>query len=674
MKFFLIYLFGLLLTFPIRLFSQSELPLLLPKPQLITLNEERFPIGRIQLKTPVLQQECEMLLKEAGGIPDIQAALKMEIRLIGHLENIQNNPEEAYHLSVTSQTICIEAQTETGVFRALQTLRQLKSPEGNYFHGCTITDWPAFHIRGFMHDTGRGYISFPELKREIALLSRYKINTFHWHLTENQAWRIESKIYPQLNDSINMSRLPGKYYTQEEARELVHFCKQHHVLLIPEIEMPGHSEAFTRTFGCDMQSRQGMVILKQLVDEICTVFDLPYLHIGTDETRFSNPDFVPEMVSYIRAKGKKVISWNPGWTYKKGEIDMTQLWSYRGKAQAGIPAIDSRFHYLNHYDIFGDLIALYNSRIYNCESGSEEIAGVIAALWNDRLVEPEKNIILENNFYPCMLAIAERAWLGGGSEYFDKNGTILPPEDDSVFLAFADFEKRLLWQKEHHLQQYPFPYVRQTQVKWNITDPFPNEGNLGKSFPPEKKLCRNYTYQKQTYSVRQARGAGIYLRHVWGNLVPGFFKAPQENHTAYAWTWVYSPRKQETGLWVEFQNYGRSEADLPPPPGKWDYRESRIWLNETELFPPSWSNAHTSPSTEIALGNENGSARPPLLVHLKKGWNKLFLKLPIGKFSTPEIRLQKWMFTVLFVTPDGQKATEDLIYSPDKIKPKPIRK
>ena len=670
MKILLIYLSSLFIIFPIRLFGQAEFPMLLPKPQIITFHSDHFFIGSIRLETPVLERECEMLLKEVGGVLDAQAVPVIEIRLISHLEKVKNNPEEAYRISVTSQKILLEALTETGVFRALQTLRQLKSPKGPYFYGCLVTDWPAFRIRGFMHDTGRSYLSFSELKREIAQLSRYKINTFHWHLTENQAWRIESKIFPQLNDSVNMSRLPGQYYTQEEARELVRFCKQHHILLIPEIDMPGHSEAFVRTFGCDMQSPQGMMILKQLLDEICTVFDVPYLHIGTDEVRFTHPDFVPEMVNYVRSKGKKVISWNPGWPYQKGEIDMTQLWSYRGKAQTGIPAIDSRFHYLNHYDVFGDLVALYNSRIYNCETGNEDIAGVILAVWNDRLVVSEKNILLENNFYPCLLAIAERAWLGGGSEYFDQNGPLLPTEDDSVSCAFADFEKRLLWHKEHYFQHYPFPYVRQTQVKWNITDAFPNAGNLEASFPPEKKLRQTYFYQNQSYSVRTARGAGIYLRHVWGDLIPGFMKEPRENHTAYAWTWVYSPRKQETGLWVEFQNYGRSEKDLPPPQGKWDYRGSRIWLNGTELLPPRWTNTHTSPSTEIALGNENCTARPPLLVHLKKGWNKLFLKLPIGKFSTPEIRLQKWMFTVIFVNPDGQKATENLTYSPHKIKPK----
>lgn len=281
-----------------------------------------------------------------------------------------------------------------------------------------------------MHDVGRTYISMEELKREIAILARYKINVFHWHLTENQSWRLESKIFPVLNDSVNTTRMPGKFYTQEEAKELVAYCKAHNMTLIPEFDMPGHSAAFIRAFRHDMQSPEGMKILKLLMDEVCETFDVPYIHIGTDEVKFTNPKFVPEMIAHVRANGKKVISWNPGWHYQPGEIDMTHLWSYRGKAQEGIPVIDSRFHYLNHFDTFGDIIGLYNSRIYNKEQGSDDMAGAIVAVWNDRLVAPERNIILENNFYPNVLALAERAWRGGGTEYFDKNGTILRSEDN----------------------------------------------------------------------------------------------------------------------------------------------------------------------------------------------------------------------------------------------------
>ena len=628
----------------------------LPEPQQVKLSGEQFDMKRVRLVSSVLVPQLEAWVTEAGGTADECASSVIEIRLVEKLEGIPLNENEAYRLTVHRNKIRVEAITEQGAYWGLQTLNQLlQHRRGKTFvRGCEIVDWPAFRVRGFMQDVGRGYISMDELKREIDMLSRYKINVFHWHLTENQAWRLESKLFPVLNDSCNVTRMPGKFYTQEEAKELVRYCKQRQVLLIPEFDMPGHSAAFVRAFRHDMQSEAGMKILKLLMDEVCDVFEVPYLHIGT------------EMVAYIRAKGKKVISWNPGWHYKPGEIDMTHLWSYRGKAQEGIPAIDSRFHYLNHFDVFADIIALYNSRIYNQPQGSDDIAGAIMAVWQDRVVVPEENVIRENAFYPNMLAFAERSWRGGGSEYFDRNGTVLPGEDSEEFKSFADFEERMLWHKEHHFKGYPFAYVKQTNVKWNITDAFPNGGNPEQAFPPEAGLKDQYIYDGKAYNVRQAIGAGIYLRHVWGTLVPSFYKEPAENHTAYAYTWVYSPKAQDVGLWVEFQNYGRSEKDLPPPAGKWDYKGSRIWLNDSEILPPVWTATHTKPDNETPLGNENFTARPPLKVHLNKGWNKVLLKLPVGKFTTPQVRLVKWMFTTVFVTLDGEHAVDGLIYSPEK--------
>ena len=643
---------------------------LLPKPQLYKDTGKNFTMGKVKLSTPVLRPEWEVFIMNAGGEIVEHSSSVIEVELVPSIEEARLNGAEAYRLSVSNKRIKIEAVTEQGVYWAMQTLRQLERKKGkrSSVAGCEIVDWPAFRIRGFMQDVGRSYISMEELKREIEILSRFKINVFHWHLTENQAWRLESKIFPMLNDSVNTIRMPGKYYTLEEARDLVDFCKKHQVLLIPEIDMPGHSAAFVRAFRHDMQSPEGMKILKLLLDEVCETFDVPYLHIGTDEVEFTNPHFVPEMVAYVRSKGKKVISWNPGWHYKPGEIDMTHLWSYRGKAQPGIPAIDSKFHYLNHFDVFGDIVALYNSRIYDQAEGSEDIAGTILALWHDRLIDNEWNLVIENGLYPNMLAIAERAWRGGGTEYFDGLGTILPPEDTEAFKEFADFEKRMLWHKEHTFKGYPFAYVKQTNVKWNITDAFPNGGDMDKVFPPEQELKDIYHYNGNTYGVRQAIGAGIYLRHVWGDMVPAFYADPKENHTAYAYTWVYSPKDQEVGLWAEFQNYSRSEMDLAPLPDKWDYKGSRIWINGCEILPPVWTATHKVKSYEVPLGNENCVGRVPLAVHLNKGWNKVFLKLPIGKFKMAETRLVKWMFTAVFVTPDGERAVEGLIYSPDKQK------
>ena len=559
--------------------------------------------------------------------------------------------EEAYHLLITKKGILLEATTPKGMYWGRQTLEQLKTTKNKkiYLPQCDITDWPAFRIRGFMHDVGRSYIPLEELKREISLLSRYKINVFHWHLTENQAWRLECRKYPQLNAPENMEREKGKFYTLEEARQLVEFCKQHQVLLIPEIDMPGHSAAFVRTFKTDMQSEKGTQILKDIIDEVCATFDVPYLHIGTDEVQFTNPDFVPMMVKYIRDKGKKVISYNPGWNYKPGEIDMMQLWSYRGKAQKGIPAIDCRYHYANHFDTYADLVAMFNSRIYNQPESSDDLAGCIVAFWNDRFIDNTPQLLAENNFYPYMLTLAERAWRGGGNCYFDGKGTLLWEDEPEQLAAFKEFEDRLLWQKKTWLKEIPFPYVRQTQSEWQITDAFPNGGDLNKVFPPEEKEDSVYQYEGKTYKPRKIIGNGIYLRHVWGTLVPGFYANPQENHTAYATRWIYSPKERKTQLMLEFQNYSRSESDLAPRQGTWDYKCSRAWINGKEIMPPVWENTNTERSNEITLKNENYMSRPAIDITLKKGWNKLMLKLPVGKFSSKETRLVKWMFTAALV-------------------------
>ena len=578
------------------------------------------------------------------------AKIAVEERIVAQIEGAKFQ-EEAYHLLITKKGILLEATTPKGMYWGRQTLEQLKTTKNKkiYLPQCEITDWPAFRIRGFMHDVGRSFIPVEELKREISLLSRYKINVFHWHLTENQAWRLECKKYPQLNAPENMEREKGKYYTLEEARQLVEFCKQHQVLLIPEIDMPGHSAAFERTFKTDMQSEKGTQILKDIIDEVCATFDVPYLHIGTDEVQFTNPDFVPMMVKYIRDKGKKVISYNPGWNYKPGEIDMTQLWSYRGKAQKGIPAIDCRYHYANHFDTYADLVAMFNSRIYNQPEGSDDLAGCIVAFWNDRYIDNTPQLLAENNFYPYMLTLAERAWRGGGNCYFDGKGTLLWEDEPKQLAAFKEFEDRLLWQKNTWLKEVPFPYVRQTQSEWQITDAFPNGGDLNKVFPPEEKEDSVYQYEGKTYKTRKIIGNGIYLRHVWGTLVPGFYANPQENHTAYATRWIYSPKERKTKLALEFQNYSRSESDLAPRQGTWDYKCSRAWLNGKEIMPPVWENTNTERSNEITLKNENYMSRPAIDITLKKGWNKLMLKLPVGKFSSKETRLVKWMFTVALV-------------------------
>ena len=651
--------------------SLSDYPLL-PVPQEIQFNSGKVTVRKAQVSMPHFSDMWQQSLAELGITSDDKASFVISGRIVDRIDGAPEGNDEAYRLSVTSKGIEVQAVSPKGIYWALQTLAQLSADSGKApvrLPKCDILDWPAFPLRGFMMDTGRSYISMDELKREIDIMSRFKLNTFHWHLTENQAWRLESKIFPILNDSINMERQKGQFYTLDQARELVDYAKAHNINVIPEIDMPGHSAAFVRTFRHDMQSPEGMKILKLLMEEVCETFDVPYIHIGTDEVQFTNPGFVPEMVRFVRDHGKKVISWHPGWKYKPGEIDMTFMWSYRGKPTPGIPAVDLRYHYINHFDTYADLVALYRSKVYNRTEAGGDIAGVEIALWNDRYVDNEASLIAQNSVYPAMLTVAERSWHGGGTEYFDSLGTNIAPESSADFKEFADFERRLLWHKNHTLDSIHIPYVRQTNVKWRITDAFPNGGDLSKVFPPETEGPKDtYTFNDSTYNTADATGAGIYLRHVWGSMVPAFYKNPQPDHTAYAFTYVYAPKDMTVGLQVETQNYSRSESDIPPRQGEWDYRRSKIWINGSELPAPKWTGTHTTRTNEITLGNENFAAREPIAVKLHKGWNSVMLKLPVGQFNAPETRIVKWMFTFVFTTPDGKNAAPGLIYSPDKIR------
>lgn len=580
---------------------------------------------------------------------------------------------EAYALAITPSGVKIKCVADAGEINARKTLAQLikTCDKKRGVPVCKIIDWPAYPMRGFMMDCGRSYIPLADLKKIVAFCAEYKINTFHWHLTENQGWRTESRVYPELNDKKNYTRDHGKFYTFKEIRELVAYCDSLGVMLIPEIDMPGHSAAFVRTFNCDMQSEKGTGILKKLVDEIIregfSSKTVPYFHIGTDEVHITNPNFVPEMVAFVRERGKKVATWNPGAHYKSGEIDLVQMWSGRGRPLAGTPSLDSRLHYLNHFDSFADPVAVFFSNFAETPEASDTIAGGIAAIWCDRYIVGTDAILAHNAFYPSMLAFAESAWHGGRKEYFHGTGTVIPLEGEKL-AQLKNFERRMLPVKKELGAK--MPWVPQTDMLWRITDPFPNGGKLDKVFPPEKELKNEYTFDGKKIGTREARGAAIYLRHVWGpgglGTVTGFFKNPQPNSTVYAQTYVWSPKAQRVGLWAQTHKISASEPDLPPPQGKWDYRESQFWLNDKEIPAPKWESSHKNRNQETPLTNENFEVRPPIPVHLKQGWNKVLIKLPVAGFSSGQARLYKWMFTFALVSPDGSAPVEGLVWSPDK--------
>ncbi len=646
---------------------------LLPKPKATAVNGHAFSLKQpVRLNDPTGSTLLVSLFKVSNS-----AKAAVTVRLVSDDElgtfdyALAGFENEGYRLSVASKNVTITAASRTGVIRAAQTLMQLAAAtDGASLPGGTITDYPAFKLRGFMHDVGRSFISFEELKREIDLLARFKVNVFHWHLTDNQAFRFESKAFPQLNQAANMMRFASSYYTQEQCTELEAYAAERGMVIIPEIDMPGHSRAFTEAMGYTMSSEQGRAVLKTLLAELAAAFPLaPYLHIGADEAG-TTAEFINEMTGYIhQSLGRRCIVWNPISgvnisTATLPHIDMTEMWSTAGRQISGLPNIDCRYNYVNHFDVFADLVGIYRSNIYYAQQGSPELAGAITAVWNDRKLPAERDIICQNNLYANVLATAERGWMGGGQQYIEVGGTALPCSG-SELEEFCDWERRFLHYKDTWLSNEPIPYVQQNDVRWRITDAFPNGGDAEAVFPPETAtddpLPHNYNFEGKTYGSAEAAGAAVYLRHTWGNVVPGFYSAPALNTTAYAWTYVYSATEQDAGALIELQNYSRSENDRAPDAGHWDRKGSRVWLNGEELLPPAWENAGQSIHSEADLLNENFAARAPLRVHLHHGWNKVLLKLPY--VATDGVRLNKWMFTFVLTTTDGRHALPDITYS-----------
>ena len=664
---------------------QAKVTHLLPKPHsVIESDGAAFALGRtvtitdetgcIALKKFFTDNGCT--IGEGGATVNVTIVESIQDAHDYTLEGFDN---EAYTLTVTADAIEITAVKPVGVIRAAQTLAQLAEGYTGTpaVEAVTIKDWAAFKLRGFMHDVGRSFIEVETLKKHIDLLARFKVNCFHWHFTENQAWRFEVEGYPALTSESSMTRFAGKYYTQEQCKDVAAYAKERGVIIIPEIDMPGHSEAFVRAMGYDMQTDEGVAVLKNVLTQVASVFpDAPYIHIGADEKAITYTDadgkgFLAIMTDHIHDLGKKVVVWNPisGVNISNTDTDMTQMWSSSGNKIAGRPNIDCRYNYTNHFDVFADVVGIYRSNIYYEEQGNAEVAGTISAYWNDRKTPTEVDIVKQNNMYANVIASAERAWMGGGKQYIEVGGTMLPNSGEE-YDEFADWERRFLFHKANSLAGEPIPYVKQTNIRWRITDAFPNGGDASMVFPPEteEELQESYTYNGNTYYTGIATGAGIYLRHTWGNnTIPTYYGSTNHsNATAYAWTYVYSDKEQTVGAQIEFQNYGRSEKDAAPDNGNWDRKGSNIWINGERVAPPTWTNAGKSINNEVDLGNENFTAREPIAVTLKQGWNKVFIKLPY--VSANGVRLNKWMFTCVFTDTEGKNAVEGLIYSPNQCK------
>ena len=190
----------------------------------------------------------------------------------------------------------------------------------------------SFKYRGLMLDCGRNYQSVASIKDVISTLADYKMNVFHWHLTDNYGWRLESKKHPELQKKEAFSRNVGKFYTQAEFKDVLAFAKKRGVTVIPELDMPGHTLAFRKATGIDdLSCEEAKVILGELIDELCSLApaaDMPIVHLGTDEARERGEKVPQTHLDYWAKKvtdnGRTLMGWSPGLRLPGQSIK--QLW------------------------------------------------------------------------------------------------------------------------------------------------------------------------------------------------------------------------------------------------------------------------------------------------------------------------------------------------------------
>ncbi len=357
-------------------------PSIIPKPMQTEIRQGSFTFNK---NTTVFAEDefkiasdfLRNYLRKGAGI-GLEKALRNKASIIIKKDSLQ--APEWYSLTVSEDKITIKATDAGGAFYAVQTLRQLLPVDLERINSVPfqeiiipqvfITDAPKFKYRGMHLDVGRHFFDKKFIKQYIAHLSMLKMNYFHWHLTEDQGWRIEIKQYPKLTSHAayreetligHYNDLPhrfdgqryGGYYTQEDIKEIVTFAAEHNVTIIPEIEMPGHAQAAISAYpelGCTGEevpvatkwgifeniycpNEETFTFLKNVLTEVMELFPGEYIHIGGDEApkkQWENCGhcqklikdldlkdenglqsyFIKKIEKFVNSKGKKIIGWD----------------------------------------------------------------------------------------------------------------------------------------------------------------------------------------------------------------------------------------------------------------------------------------------------------------------------------------------------------------------------
>jgi len=656
-------------------------PALLPLPQQcqwggvdggveVALNKVNVSFPELKgepLKMVQLKKELHSILKRNKISVSADAPQKIHLRIesVEAAGQWKGQEKEAYSLVAENRGVVITANTITGLYYGVQTLRQLIVRKGGVrgqttVAQCQITDYPAFKIRGFMHDVGRNFQTLDQLKMQIDVMAAYKMNVFHWHLTDHFGWRLESKKYPGLQSDKSFGRHTGKFYTQKEFKEMSDYCWARGIIIIPEFDSPGHSEAFRHGLGIKtMKEAKAKTAICNLIDEVCSLADknrMPYIHIGTDEVRHGaehvNADYLPALHKAVQANGRDVIGWWKGMTIKGDQQQIQQTWA-QAKPLAHLRHIDSRSNYVNHMESLDFAVRMFFQQPCRVPHGDDHHLGGILAHWPDTLVENEKLTLTNNPVIPAMVAYSEAVWKGIAKdrpEFWAK----VPSKGTPEYVAFANFENRLAEQRNRFLSQVPFPMVTTHEIKWRLLGPV----DAGEVPELERGVVKDrYEIGGNPYNwTKPVYGGAIHIRHFFkfGGHLKTFKKG---KNVVWANTYVYSPSAQDLEAWISFNTSSSSDYRAGSAlSGNWGASpECNIWINGSRVQPPIWKSPGKT-GKEIALTNNIYTSRAPAKIKLEKGWNTVLIK------SSPS---WKWVFSFSPIQKegDGYREVDGLKYS-----------
>jgi len=577
--------------------------------------------------------------------------------------------EEKYSLKAGKDGCVISASSMHGLFNGAQTLRQLiVSREGKTTLAlCNIIDWPSVKLRGFMQDYGRNYLPMKDIFEIVDILAKYKVNVFHFHCTDNYGWRLESKIHPKVNDPASFERLPGKFYTQEEFKALVKYCKDRHITVIPELDMPGHTKSFRKALDVKtMNDPEVTKILVDLIKELASLApaeDMPYIHIGTDEVREASEKISQETLkayfAAVEAEGRTAIRWDRGMGIKGDEKTLHHMWANfnLNRPPKNAPYIDSQDNYLNHLDPF-EVPMTFFFRKPGGKEAKPNMIGAFLCSWPDLYIDQPRKHISYNPIYPAIVAFSEGVWSNKRKESKLQYHSNLPVQGDADLEEFREFENRYVAHRDRYFVGKEFPYVRQSDIVWKVLGPIPNGGKTAEPLAPDQgELQPSYTIDGKDYSWSSAdyTGATIIFKHYCN--YPTHFNgqkvaAPPANTTYYARTYIYSPSKQEVPFWISAHFWPTSDwrEGAVSVPGKWFHADTTFRVNGKLIEPPKWQVPNRNKNDKMQpMVDENYHFRAPTPVQLEKGWNEVLIKAPNNGGAT-----RRWMFTFVPVKQNGK--------------------